>query len=167
MAKSKATEWLTPDGLLLLKGWAKRGLTDEQIASNMNIATGTLYEYKKKYSEIYEALKETKDIADMEVENALYKNAIGYYYTEQALSSKREVIYGEDGKKIKEYTEPTVVDITKYRQPETTAQIFWLKNRQPKEWRDKRQIEQETTLKVDSEYTEEQLMKMVKDANEN
>lgn len=76
MAKGKYQEWLEPDGLLLLEGWARDGLTDEQIAHNMGIVTSTLYDWKKKYSEISEALKKGKEVVDIEVENALLKSAL-------------------------------------------------------------------------------------------
>lgn len=98
MAKGKWDKWITDDGLLRVQGWARDGLTDEQIAKNMGIATATLYEWKKRFPEISEALKETKDAADRAVENALYKAAC---------------------------------------EGNTTAMIFWLKNRKPKEWREK------------------------------
>ena len=57
MAKGKYEYWLTPDGLLLLEAWARDGLTDEQIAHNLNITPSTYYEWKKKYPEISEAIK--------------------------------------------------------------------------------------------------------------
>ncbi len=76
MAKGKYQEWLEPDGLLLLEGWARDGLSDEQIAHNMGIVTSTLYDWKKKYSEISEALKKGKEVVDIEVENALLKSAL-------------------------------------------------------------------------------------------
>ena len=57
-ARGKYHEWLTKEGLTLIEGWARDGLTDEQIAKNMCISPSTLYEWKKKYSEISESLKE-------------------------------------------------------------------------------------------------------------
>ena len=83
MAKGKYRKWLEPDGLILLEGWARDGLTDEQIAKNMGIATGTIYEYKNKYPEIQEALRRGKDVADYEVENALYRTALNGNVTAQ------------------------------------------------------------------------------------
>lgn len=77
MAKSKAEYWLTDEGLTLLSGWARDGLTDEQIANNCGIRRETLYVWKKKYPNISHTLKNNKDIADYEVENALYKQAVG------------------------------------------------------------------------------------------
>ena len=57
---AKIDEWLKPDSLILLEGWARSGLTDEQIAHNMGIATSTLYEWKKKSAEFSETLKKTR-----------------------------------------------------------------------------------------------------------
>ena len=124
MAKGKYEYWLTPEGLLKIEGWARDGLTDEQIATNIGITAKTLYDWKKKYSNICEALKRGKDVVDRQVENALLKRALGYEYEEV-----REKF--EDG----EITEITVTK--KEVIPDTTAQIFWLKNRKPDKWRDK------------------------------
>ena len=76
MAKGKYKQWLTPQGIVALTGWARNGLTDEQIAHNIGIATKTLYEWKNTYSEICEALKNSKEIADLQIENALYNKAL-------------------------------------------------------------------------------------------
>ena len=73
---AKINDWLTDDNLTLLAGWARDGLTDEQIANNMGIANSTLYEWKKKSKEFSEVLKKNKDIVDFEVENALLKSAM-------------------------------------------------------------------------------------------
>ena len=98
MAKGKYEYWLTDDGLTLLEGWARDGLTDEQIAHNMGISARTLYEWKEKYPQISQSLKKGKEVVDFEVENALLQAAI---------------------------------------EGNTTAMIFWLKNRRPDRWRDK------------------------------
>ena len=124
MANGKYQRWLEPDGLLLLEGLARDGLTDEQLAQKMGIATGTLYEWKKSYPEISEALKRGKEVVDIEVENALLKRALGYDYTEE-----RVEISEKDGRKV--------IQNTKHIAADTTAQIFWLKNRRPDRWRDK------------------------------
>ena len=77
MKRNKYDYWLTEDGLLLLQGWARDGLTDEQIAHNVGINVATLYTWKNKYSEINDTLKQTKEIVDRQVENALHKKAKG------------------------------------------------------------------------------------------
>ena len=75
MAKGKYEYWRTTDGLILLQGWARDGLKDEQIAHNMGIRRTTLYDWKNKYPDINDALKKGKEIVDYEVENALLKRA--------------------------------------------------------------------------------------------
>lgn len=76
MAKGEMSKWTTKDGLILLQGWARSGLTDEQIAHNMGIHVSTLYKYKDRSDEINDALKKTKEVVDYEVECALLENAM-------------------------------------------------------------------------------------------
>ncbi|MFR2132353.1 helix-turn-helix domain-containing protein [Ruminococcus sp.] len=120
MAKGKYEKWLKEENLLLLEGWARDGLTDEQITKNIGITVSTFYDWKKKYSEISESLKKGKEVVDYEVENALLSSALG---------------------------------------GNTTAQIFWLKNRRPDKWRDKQKEETDKTAldKLDS------ILKEIKD----
>ena len=116
---AKYTEWLTPEGLILVEGWARDGLIDEQIAKNMNVAYSTFREWKKKFPTLSAALKQGKEVSDRQVENALFKTATGYYYQEETVTNAGEI-----------------VTIKKYSKPNTTAQIFWLKNRKT-EWTDR------------------------------
>lgn len=124
MAKGKYQRWLEPEGLLLLEGWARDGLTDEQIAHNMGINVGTLYRWKVDHCEICEALKKGKEVVDILVENAILKRALGY--------TAEEVVTEADdsGKKHIKKTQRHIPG-------DVTAQIFWLKNRRPDKWRDK------------------------------
>ena len=112
----------------MIEGWARDGLTDEQIAKNIGISRSTLNEWKKKYSDISDTLKRGKEVIDRQVENSLLKRALGYEYEE--VSEKFE--YGVLTER--KVTKKQVV-------PDTTAQIFWLKNRKSEEWRDKRVID--------------------------
>ena len=134
MAKGKYEYWLSPDGLLKLEAWARDGLIDEQIAENIDINPATLYDWKKKYPEISEALKKGKEVVDIEVENALLKRALGYTYDEVTQELCKNVENGEAELRITK-------KVTKEVLPDTTAQIFWLKNRRPDRWRDKQDIE--------------------------
>ena len=108
------------DKLILIQGMARNGLTQQQIANNLGISIDTLIENKKKYSEFNDALKKGKEVVDFEVENALLKRALGYEYEEETYEN------GILTKKVK-----------KHVAPDTTAQIFWLKNRKPNTWKDK------------------------------
>ena len=100
---AKIDEWLEKDKLILLEGWARDGLTYEQIAHNMGIGLTTLKEWRQKEPTIQSTLKRGREVVDYEVENALLKSAL---------------------------------------EGNTTAQIFWLKNRRKQQWRDK--VEYET-----------------------
>ena len=108
----------------VIEGWARDGLTDKQIAKKMGISEVTLNSYKKKYPKFFKSLKKGKEVVDYEVEKALLKRALGYEYTE---------VTEEGGVVTKK--------VTKEVKPDTTAQIFWLKNRKPDEWRDKKNID--------------------------
>ncbi|MDF2873342.1 MAG: transposase [Sporomusa sp.] len=154
MAKGKYEEWLTAEGLLQLEAWARNGLTDEQIASNIGITRTTLYEWKKLYPDISDALKRGKEVVDIQVENALLKRALGYQFTEVT----RERVYNESTQKHKfEITKKVVKEV----QPDTTAQIFWLKNRKPAEWRDRKEIDANIRRNDPFEgLTREQLLKI-------
>lgn len=121
MAKGRAEEWQEEEKLLLLEGWARDGLTDEQIAENVGISVRTLYRWKIQYCQICHALKKGKDAADREIENALFKRAKGYDFIETRIKKKNGVVVEEN-------------TITKHIPGDTTAQIFWLKNRKPEYW---------------------------------
>lgn len=101
---AKINEWLEKDNLILLEGWARDGLTFEQIAHNIGINVTTLRDWRKKEPTISAILKKGREVVDYEVENALLKSAL---------------------------------------EGNTTAQIFWLKNRKKMQWRDK--VEYENT----------------------
>lgn len=123
----RSDQWLTSDGLLLIEGWARDGLIDKQIAKNMGISIATLTRWKNAYPEIRNALSRGKDVVDREVENALLKRALGYEYIEKKIEAGPKGI--------------TTTTTTKMVLPDVTAQIYWLKNRMPKKYRDKQQTE--------------------------
>ena len=148
MAKSKWEE--IKDKLTLVEGWARDGLTDEQIANNLGINVATLYRYKKQHSEFCESLKKGKEVVDYEVENALLKRALGYNYTEKTYETSYNEALGE-------YVKTLTKEVTKQVSPDTTALIFWLKNRKPEKWRDKIDLEDKT-----NEETLEKLDKVLK-----
>ena len=145
MAKGKYADWLTPDGLLLLEGWARDGLTDEQIARKIGINPATLYKWLDKYGEIGKAIKKGKAPVDIEVENALLKKALGFSVKIKKPIKLRTKKQLKDKGTIEE-ERIEYVDEEVYIPPDTTAQIFWLKNRRPDKWRDKpKEVAQEET----------------------
>lgn len=139
MAKGKYQQWITEEGLLLIEGWARDGLTDEQIAHNMGIRRETLYAWKRKYDHISNALKKGKEVVDRQVENALLKRALGYQYDEITHETQWNP-------KTEEFELTPSKVVRKEVQPDVTAQIFWLKNRNPETWRNKDQVDVEKVL---------------------
>lgn len=130
----------------MIEGWARDGLTDEQIAYNMGVAYSTLRVWKDKYSALSAVLKKGKEVVDRQVENALLKKATGEVRTIKKPIKVKEVLY-EDGKRTSEKEHIEYADEEIYIPPDTTAQIFWLKNRKPEEWRDKRVIDDSSNEK--------------------
>lgn len=135
--RGKYHEWLTDEGLLKLEGWARDGLTDDQIAQNIGISRSTLAVWKNKYSDLSDALKRGKEVVDRQVENALLKRALGYEYEEV---TKELTDFGLKITKV----------VTKQVVPDTTAQIFWLKNRKPAEWRDKQELSHSGDMNINT-----------------
>ncbi|HCZ8800490.1 TPA: helix-turn-helix domain-containing protein [Staphylococcus aureus] len=110
----------------LVEGWKRDGLTDEQIARNLGVSKHTLIKWKKNIPDFLDAIKKGKEVSDYELENALHKRAVGYYYEEETVTNIGEV-----------------VKIKKYEHANPTSLIFALKNRLPHKYRDK--VEQEIT----------------------
>ena len=123
MTKIKREYWLSEEGLLLIASWVRDGADDLEISKKLGISPATLLRWKKKYPEIFEALKKNQEIADIEVENALLKRCLGYSYQEKKLKIT------EKGK------EETIT--TKEMPPDISAISVWLKNRRPGKWREK------------------------------
>lgn len=120
--------------LTLIEAWARDGLNDEQIYTKLGISHESYYNYKAQYNEFAETLKRGKEVVDIAVENALYKRAMGYTFNEV---TKERVLNKDTG----EYELQTTKTVVKEVAADTTAQIFWLKNRKPAQWRDKQDIE--------------------------
>lgn len=130
MARGKYEDWLTPENLLRLEAWARDGLTFEQIAHNIGCSESTLREWRERHPAISTALKKGREVVDIEVENALYKRAVGYNYNETIREIVKDPETGEDSLQVTKV-------VTKHVVPDTTAQIYWLKNRRPDKWRDR------------------------------
>ena len=143
------THWLTEEGLEQVKKWAEKGLFNKQIAYNMGINNATLYEWQNRFPEFADAIKKGKKVIDEQVENSLLKRAMGYQYEEDTFGMNHE------GKMV------VVKRVLKSQAPDVTAQIFWLKNRNPREWRDKQEVFNELTglIKVELEYNLEKWSK--------
>lgn len=112
------------------------GATDKELADFFGVAESTLNKWKEDHPEFSESLKEGKALADAEVADKLFKRATGYEH-----NAVKIVANANTGQEH-------IVNYTERYPPDTTAAIFWLKNRRPDLWRDK------TEQKVDADVTE-------------
>lgn len=123
MRRPTIEQWTDDDHLMLLTSWMRRGLTYKEVASNMGISSMTLQRWRKLSKILGDTLNISRDIAVSHVENALYKSALGFRYREQSVTNKGEVVWVE-----------------KYEKPSIAAQIFYLKNRRPELWSDRKEV---------------------------
>lgn len=102
------------------------GATDLELADFFEINIATLYRWKHDFPKFCEALKGGKAESDERVQRSLYHKAVGYSF---------------DSVKIMQYEgEPIEVPYREHVAPDTTAAIFWLKNRRPAEWRERHDV---------------------------
>lgn len=155
-------DWHSKEQLEKLQSWARDGLTDDQIASNVGCSRSTLNEWKKRYSDISDALKKGKTVVNVEVENALLKKALGTtvkttqfkmvkidkdvlqakrnqfanaYKLDHPDKTRREIMIAT-ALAVPTYERIPVVETVQEIAPDTSAAIFWLKNRLPEKYRD-------------------------------
>ena len=104
----------------------KLGATDRDIADFFKVAESTINLWKLEHSEFSESLKIAKEEADKRVEQSLYRRALGYSHDSVHVSNYQGAV--------------TLTPIVEHYAPDTTACIFWLKNRKPDDWRDKTDV---------------------------
>lgn len=105
----------------IAKKLCELGATDNDVAEALDIHPATLYRWKHQFPEFCESLKVGKTESDDRVESSLYRRAVGY--THEAVK-----IFQFQGQEV-------IVPYTEIQHPDTTACIFWLKNRRPEQWR--------------------------------
>lgn len=142
MARIPVEEWNKGDGLSRIEGWARDGLTDAQIAANIGIGYTTFRGWIRANPSILTALKKGKAPVDFEVENALLKRAKGYEVTED------ETVFKVSGTKIDENGKivpildcngAKVIRRKRHIPPDPLSIFYWLNNRKPEQWRNKRE----------------------------
>jgi hypothetical protein len=138
-----------------IKCWARDGYTDAKISEALGINQYTFIKYKKLKPILLDALKVNKEMADQTVENSLFKRANGFTYAETCIKQKRDPF----GKLIHEETTRTIKTVL----PDTTAGIFWLKNRKPEQWRDAWKVEHSGTVNNKINLSKEEIGKILKD----
>jgi hypothetical protein len=133
MAKSKYNS----DFPQLAEMYLREGMTELQAAKRLGVSKTTFEQYKVQFPDFLAAIKKGKAPVDFEVENALLKRALGYTYTER----KEEMAEIDTGEGVQPVPGKKVTETIKEVAPDVTAQIFWLKNRQPHRWRDVKGVE--------------------------
>ena len=134
-----------PEYVELAFNYVLLGAKDTQLADFFGVSEQTINTWKKKHPEFLESLKKGKEQADAEIASSLFHRAKGYTITEEREEESEGGEGGFSRKKVKQ---------TKHIPTDTTAAIFWLKNRQPKLWRDKQETEISGELKVDTPLSE-------------
>jgi transposase-like protein len=132
--KSHKKYWLSDTGISIISSMARDGMSNEEIAKKLGVAASTFYKWLREDDNLSEAVIANKELADRVVEASLYKLATGYDYVEDKVSAS--------GKRLK--------NVKQHETPNITAIKMWLNNRQPKKWRDKREIE--LSGRVDSSF---------------
>lgn len=128
MAGGRPTKF-KPEYVEQARKLAQLGATDREIAQFFEVAESTLNLWKADHPEFSESLKVGKDVADDRVEQALYRRAIGYECDAVKIQ-------------VNAQGEITQVPFVDRHAPDTTAAIFWLKNRRKEHWRDVSRQEQ-------------------------
>lgn len=130
--KNGADEWITEDGLLVLEGWARDGMTDKDIAEKqIGINEATFCRWKNKFPQIVQALKKGRAPVMEKVEKSLYDLCQVQKYIETI----EEITEDANGRKRRH-----IRKITRETPPNPTAIIFALKNLKPHKWRDKQEV---------------------------
>lgn len=115
------------------------GATDEFLADYFDVCVATINNWKKKHPDFLESIKRGKQEADLKVAESLFNRAVGYSHPEtKVFNNQGEIV---------------THDVTKQYAPDPTAAIFWLKNRQPGQWRDKQ--EQEITVSSHEDFLDD------------
>lgn len=143
-AKLKKEYWTSSDGIAVIAQRMRSGLTVEELAKELKTTKQTIYTWAKKEPKLFDALHQSKEIADAVVENSLYKLANGFHYEETAANG---------------------AVVKKYNPPQVGAIKLWLSNRQPEKWRDTQQVEVSGHLGVSrplQDVSTEDLQKIIK-----
>lgn len=161
-SRTSWNQWNTTENLELVEGWARDGLSDEQIAKNMGVSTTTLYDWKKRHPEFLKAFKKGKQVVNVELENALFKKAVGAktttttyrvskvdenvlkarrlrfadkYMEEHPEASKKEALLAAT-EHVDTHEKIIWSIVENQLPPDTGALMFLMKNRMPEKYRE-------------------------------
>lgn len=145
--KGRPTKYNPVYHIIMGESLARNGLTNEQIAEKMEVATSTMTLWMKEYPLFSDAIRKGREEPDDLVEKSLFRLATGYRHCVQ---KPMVVSVGNNAG-----SEVQIVDFEEAIAPNPTAMIFWLKNRRPEKWRDKQEIEQVGALEIKHSFNPE------------
>lgn len=120
-----------PEYIEQAKKYCEKGATDQEVAEFFNVSVRTIYRWKLEHDEFCHALTVGKEAADQRVVATLYKKCVGYtLFTDQVVKTKTPK-GGERSRTVK---------VGRDIEPDTAAIKYWLSNRDPENWADKKQI---------------------------
>jgi len=146
---------------------AKYGHTINDMAAEFNVAASTIYEWIERYPEFSESINDGRNFSDDRTERSLYERANGYKWTEQEVVKLKKVEW-VDGHKVED-ERIEVVPIQKSSPPDYQSISLWLRNRRPKSWRDKMEVDANITSTPIPQNAEEleTWFKSIKDRKDN
>lgn len=112
------------------------GATDAQLADAFEVTVRTVNRWKVTHRDFSEAMRRGKESADDRVEDSLYHKALGAEYEKDQPIKVKKITFNDKGKKVSEEEKIEIVKVKEVIPPDTTAMIFWLKNRRKDQWRD-------------------------------
>lgn len=134
MAKGKYQEWVTPDNLLLIKGWARDGLNDKEIMDKIGISKQTFYRWIADYNDFNDAIKKGREPVIVKTEDTFFEKKLQGYFVEEEVMEK--TVQKDASGEILSTIEHKRVN-KRYIPPDTTAMIFYLKCRKGDIYNDK------------------------------
>ena len=159
MAKGKYAKWLEKDGLIKIKGWARDGLTDDEIAKKMGVSRSTFYGWLEKYSDILDAIKKGREPSNIILEDTAFERATKWKTVKEVTWER---LYNNQ---TKQYELTTTKEVEKNVPPDSTLLIFLMKSRMPDKYGDRQKVE--LSGQVDTNpfagLSEDQLRKLAKD----
>jgi hypothetical protein len=155
-----------PEYCEIVKEWCLLGAKDDEIAAQFGVSVVTLNAWKKAHPEFYEAMQEGKMPADGLVARKLFERANGYTWVEEQAIKVKDIEYDANGKKLRETERVEIVPVTRRAPPDTTAGIFWLKNRRYGDWRDRKEVEIGKPGEFDQMKTDELVDYIIGEAKE-
>jgi transposase len=132
----KSIEEIINSNFILIESMVEDNKTDKEIAEKLGVGYSTFKKYKATNEDLKAVIAEGKDKKNQTVEQALYKNCVGYTYYEEVVSKVKTQALATDGTTILENEEVVISNVKKYKGPDLQAQKYWLNNREKATWKE-------------------------------